>query len=155
MRSSPSRLLSALTCTLDIMPEIGELTTVSIFIALSTQRGWPFSTFWPGFTFTSTTLPGMGAPTCPRTSFKALGWKCISWRSRKQNETITGETREAMKYLTHFPSQLFPNYQSSSAMRNMIKWTVKMLTIRKIIMNLCTPQTYVSVLVIYIFLIDY
>ena len=45
IRSSPSREASAETWTALTVPAIGELTTVSIFMAERTHSGWPFSTF--------------------------------------------------------------------------------------------------------------
>lgn len=45
IRSSPSREASATTWTALTIPAIGELTTVSIFMAERTHSGWPFSTF--------------------------------------------------------------------------------------------------------------
>lgn len=45
IRSSPSREESAVTWTALTVPAIGELTTVSIFMAERTHSGWPFSTF--------------------------------------------------------------------------------------------------------------
>lgn len=44
IRSSPSREASGVTWIALMVPAIGELTTVSIFIAERTHSGWPFST---------------------------------------------------------------------------------------------------------------
>lgn len=44
IRSSPSREASGVTWTALMVPAIGELTTVSIFMAERTHSGWPFST---------------------------------------------------------------------------------------------------------------
>lgn len=44
IRSSPSREASGVTWIALMVPAIGELTTVSIFMAERTHSGWPFST---------------------------------------------------------------------------------------------------------------
>lgn len=45
IRSSPSREASGVTWTALTVPAMGELTTVSIFMADRTHSGWPFSTW--------------------------------------------------------------------------------------------------------------
>ena len=57
MRSSPSSVMSLVTWTLRTVPSTGEVTTVSIFMALSTHRGWPLVTLAPAATLMSITFP--------------------------------------------------------------------------------------------------
>ncbi|KAF4519745.1 hypothetical protein B566_EDAN010338 [Ephemera danica] len=64
-RSSPSSRIP-LEAAKDLMtPLTGDCTTISIFIALSTTRAAPFSTWSPSATRISITEPGIGAPTSP------------------------------------------------------------------------------------------
>ena len=51
----------------------------TIFIALSTRSGWPFLTCCPTFARTSTTSPGMGAPTLPALPASDLG-RTVTYR---------------------------------------------------------------------------
>ena len=77
-KSSPSSFMPCWMETDLTTPEIGDCTTISIFMALITAKGCPFSTVSPSLTLTLMTSPGMGEPTEPFTPFRALGWKCIS-----------------------------------------------------------------------------
>ena len=54
-------------------PSIEAAQTVSIFIADSTTMGSPAETASPTATFTSTTTPGIGAPTAPICDESAFG----------------------------------------------------------------------------------
>lgn len=110
-RSSPSRCIPTFTWIFFTVPETGELTKVSIFIALRTHKGWPFSIACPSLTLISITFPGIGAPICPFTSLRALGWKCISCEEIETNilkheqlywsyplTTLQGNILKATKY---------------------------------------------------------
>ncbi|RUS77142.1 hypothetical protein EGW08_015098 [Elysia chlorotica] len=83
-RSSPSSFMSLVTATSLTVPAMGALTTISIFMALRTSSFWPFSTVSPSLTLISMTVPGIGAPTEPRTLVTALGWMCISCREKQK-----------------------------------------------------------------------
>mmetsp|Transcript_19869 Transcript_19869/g.64530 ORF Transcript_19869/g.64530 Transcript_19869/m.64530 type:complete len:242 (-) Transcript_19869:3309-4034(-) len=67
-RSLPSTLSPAVTKRREMVPEAGAGMTVSIFMADKTTRGSPSRISSPALTLTSTTTPGIGAPTEPRSS---------------------------------------------------------------------------------------
>ena len=72
-KSSASTAIFRVTLMDFTVPVNGADTFVSIFMALNTTKGSPLCTKSPSFTRIFTTLPGIGAPTDPRTPFSAFG----------------------------------------------------------------------------------
>lgn len=104
IRSSPSMLIPFVMSRDLITPARGDWTTISIFMAERTMRGWPFSTESPTLTRMSITFPGMGAPTSLSFVLLALGWM---WSSCKLTRVFLKSLRDVREYYRNYLHSFF------------------------------------------------
>ena len=144
------------TGTSDTVPAAVALMTFSIFIASSTNKGWPSSTVWPGSTSTCNTLPGMGAFTSPLPAAAATDMPIFS-RSWVRSSMTRTSFRTPLMRTVAFPSASGPFSTSTLNRRpcsttdqerldNGVHWACSGLKMswRAVSLVTCAPSHWIS-----------